>query len=165
MGYLVRCVTELAAAGSAACLPIPHTHTRQPQATLEITTADRRAIPGALLHVYGGIIVGQGVRDSATYSANALGVVDLPYRSEWHWVAMLLPDGEASWVWAWCAEAPGYNRTVGRMQSRPAAAIHVQLTAGAPLKACPQHPANLDDVAPRYCPSRSTGRRRRSARA
>jgi len=61
---------------------------------------------------------------------------------------MFVADGEAPWVWGWCADAPGMKPTYGALDAPPGDTVRVELH-GAPQtdgSACPFRPSSLSDL-------------------
>jgi hypothetical protein len=104
-----------------------------------------RPVAGAHVHLYSAIIVGGAVRFSDSGATDVLGRIRFAKRREWHALLMLVPDGEAPWVWAWCADAEGMQPTYGRLDEPPRDTIRVSLsTPGSGSNGrCPAKPAAL----------------------
>ena len=139
----------LLAVGSATaltgCLPIPHTHTKLPAASFLLRDARGSAIVGGRVLMYGGVIVGKHVDFTDSVATTERGVATFARRREWHPFYVLVPDGEAPWVWGWCAEAPTMDAVYGLLDQPPRDTIRVTLRAAAARSAshCPARPASL----------------------
>ena len=136
------------AAALTACLPIPHTHTKQPAAAFFLRDTVGKPAIGGRVRLYAGIIVGQHVQFADSATTNERGVATFEERSEWHWFVFLLPDGEAPWVWGWCAEVPGMAVEYGRLERPPSDTILVTLRAAHDTSnaRCPSRPNSLYDL-------------------
>jgi len=131
---------------AVACLPIPHTHLKRPDVTFVIQDAAGRPVPSARLRFYSGIIVGKSVREAATLTLDTNGRGRLESQRELHWFVLLVPDGEAPWVWAWCADAPGYRRAAEELDAQADTTVHVVLTRDDHARGCLNAPRSLYDV-------------------
>ena len=133
---------------ATGCVPLPHTHTRQPAIDFTITDSLGTPLPAAKFSLYSAFIVGQNATTRLDVVADSTGHGIVPHRREWHWFLVLVPDGEAPWVWAWCAEAPGFATSRGRLQNSRAATLRIVMMRAAAPEACPEPPVSLYQVAP-----------------
>ena len=132
----------------SACLPIPHTHTMEPAATFAVRDSAGHPISRAHVRLYAAIIVGRSVRFADSATTDSSGVLRFAKHRELHAVMLFVPDGEAPWVWGWCADAPGMKPTYGKLDAPPSDTVRVELR-GAPQSAsasCPLRPSALYDL-------------------
>lgn len=142
-------VATVALLASAACVPIPHTHTKQPRVDFEVTRSDGTRVPGADGFVYSAIIISGRAEIVAHARTDSGGHARIARVREFHLVYGLIPDMEAPWVWAWCVSAPGFNRQAGRWSRPPSNPVRIRLVAPDSAPQCPAKPYGLDEVAPR----------------
>ena len=129
-----------------ACLPIPHTHLKRPAVAFRVHDLHGHAIWGARLTVYSANIVGQSIRERAPIPLDSLGRGHLERESEWHWFMVFIPDAEAPWVWAWCVDAPGYQRAAEDLVGEPGDTVRIRLTEDPKGKPCAAAPHSLYDL-------------------
>ena len=132
----------------SACLPIPHTHTMEPAATFAVRDSAGHPVSRARVRLYAAIIVGRHVRFADSATTDSSGVLRFAKHRELHAVMMFVADGEAPWVWGWCADAPGMKPTYGALDAPPGDTVRVELH-GAPQtdgSACPFRPSSLSDL-------------------
>lgn len=105
-------------------------------------------IPSAHVRLYGAIIVGRHVRFADSAATDSSGVLRFTKRRELHPVMMFVADGEAPWVWGWCADAPGMKPTYGELDAPPRDTVRVELHGAlqADSAACPLRPRALADL-------------------
>ena len=96
--------------------------------------------------LYSGIIVGQSIRDKTPVSLDSLGRGRVQREREWHWFTVFIPDAEAPWVWAWCADAPGYQRAAAGLQNEPPDTVRIHLVPSPHAQRCLASPQSLYEV-------------------
>ena len=135
----------LALISLSACLPIPHRHLKRPQVAFAIQDEHGQPIPNAHLTLYSGFIVGK-VQSSVPVHLDSLGYGYVERDRERHWFMVFVPDAEAPWVWAWCADAPGYRRAAEELTYEPADTVRIHLSNDAQGARCIVEPHSLYDV-------------------
>jgi hypothetical protein len=59
---------------------------------------------------------------------------------------VFIPDAEAPWVWAWCADAPGYQRAAAELRDERPDTVRVLLKVAAQGRRCLAKPRSLYDI-------------------
>jgi hypothetical protein len=113
----------------AGCLPIPHQHVKRPAAVFRVRDQAHVPIASARITLRSAIIVGRVPVDSTTVVTNDAGIARTTRQHEWHEFIVLVPDGEAPWVWSWSVDAPGYQSASGAFDREPADTVRVTLEA------------------------------------
>lgn len=146
--HVARGLLAASAAMLAACVPLPHTHTQEPAAAFSLRDSVGHIAIGGRVHLYAAIVLDQGVRFADSATVDDHGIAAFQRRREWHTFLFLVPDGEAPWVWGWCAEAPGMTAEFGRFDEPPDDTVRVRFRAAANVSAshCPHQPHSLYDL-------------------
>ena len=110
-----------------ACFPLPHRHTKRAGARFTVTDRAGRPIPGAVIHVYAGNIIGGSVDRDTQVVADSAGKAAVRWKRDWHAFLLLIPDAEAPEVFGWCAEAPGRAAQGGALEDEAAQTVSVSL--------------------------------------
>jgi hypothetical protein len=113
----------------AGCVPIPHRHVAFPAAVFVVRDQAHAPIPGARITLRSASVIGGRPFDSTTVLTNDAGVARTTRRYLWHKVYIVVPDGEAPWVWVTSVDAPGYRSAVDTLRSEPADTVRVTLEA------------------------------------
>jgi len=114
----------------SACFPFPHRHLKRPAVAFTVSAISGDHLANAHVRLYGGILVGSSIRWRTPVNLDARGSGSVDAQREWHWFAVLLPDGEAPWRWAWCADAPGFRRKGADMARAPHDTVRISLIPG-----------------------------------
>ena len=131
----------------AACLPIPHTHLEQPDAVFTVRDSSDHPIAGAQVRLYSGDQIAGAVQHEAVAVTDSLGVARFDSHHEWHWMLVLIPDGETGYRWGWCADVPGYSRQEAQLKSAPKDTIQLRLPENSAATGCLSSVSYLHDVA------------------
>ena len=132
---------------TAGCLPVPHTHVRQPAATFRVEDASGAPLAGARLTLFAGFAVGHAVQDSVVVITNAQGIARVRRERERHLWMVLMPDAEAPWRWAYCVSVAGHGAQAGFLTEEPRDTVQVRLPGRDASSGCPGAPRTLYDVA------------------
>jgi len=133
-------------AASAGCLPIPHSHVKQPAVVFRVGDPAGRPVSGATVHLYSGVRVSNRVLHRETGATDSMGLAAFPLRRERHPVLFLMPDADAPWHWAWCVDRPGFRAALGTMGA-PRPEVSVTLVPAADSRErCPERPEHVGDV-------------------
>ena len=138
-------MVTLLASLATGCLPVPHTHVRQPAATFRVEDSTGAPMVGARITLFGGYAVGHRILDSTAIETDVQGIATLPRERERHLWMMLMPDADAPWRWAFCVRAPGRAPQSGFLDGEPRDTIRIRLSGGSP-PGCGAAPRTLHDV-------------------
>ena len=115
--------------------------------TFAVRDSAGRPVSRAHVRLYAAIIVGRGVRFADSATTDSSGVLHFAKHRELHAVMLFVADGEAPWVWGWCADAPGMKPTYGQLDAPPRDTVRVELRgAQADGAACPFRPQALSEL-------------------
>lgn len=121
-----------------ACLPIPHSHTTQAGAEIAVVDSAGRPLTGAVIHGYAGLIIGGTVYHVDQVPVDSVGKAILRKRNDFHPFLMLVPDGEAPYVFGWCAEAPGHVARGGVLEDEDRQHVTTSLSSSGSATTCPE---------------------------
>ncbi|HEX9938474.1 MAG TPA: carboxypeptidase-like regulatory domain-containing protein [Longimicrobium sp.] len=133
-------------AAAAGCLPIPHSHVRQPEIAVRVSGPAGRPVAGATVYVYAADYVGGRVHHQETALTDSLGRIAFPRLTEFHPILFLMVDADGPYQWAWCAEAPGFGPERGSLRGIAPAELSVVFTEAGREDRCPRNPTYLHEL-------------------
>jgi len=143
--WAIRAAAGVLLAASAGCLPIPHSHVKQPAVLFRVSDPAGRPVSGATVHLYSGVRVSNRVLHREAGVTDSLGRAGFSLRRERHLVLFLMPDAEAPWYWAWCVDGPGFRTALGTMDA-PLPEVAVALVPADSRERCPERPEHVNRV-------------------
>jgi hypothetical protein len=141
----IRAAAGVLLAACAGCLPIPHSHVKQPAVLFRVADPAGRPVSDVTVHLYSGVRVADRVLRQETSVTDSLGRAGFSLRREWHPVMFLMPDAEAPWYWAWCVDGPGFRAALGTMDA-PLPEVAVTLVPADSRERCPERPEHMHEV-------------------